>query len=186
MCLGSHTDTPCGTFARLSSSTPPLHSNAACMNRCSKCYREYVADAEREKKSEELVSSMHQVVAPPQVVVAQQQQQQPMGEQQQPAAREAAAAPEATAQPAAPEASAAGDASAAEGGGLPLQANTSRCFTCNKRVGLTGFKCRCSYVYCATHRYAEKHDCCFDYKSAGRAQVQKNNPHCVAAKIEKF
>ena len=27
-----------------------------------------------------------------------------------------------------------------------------RCFSCNKRVGLTGFKCRCDRVFCSSHR----------------------------------
>ena len=36
---------------------------------------------------------------------------------------------------------------------LPQQINTSRCFSCNKKIGLTGFKCRCSYVFCSEHRY---------------------------------
>lgn len=71
-------------------------------------------------------------------------------------------------------------------GGQPVQKNTSRCFSCNKRVGLTGFKCRCGYVFCGTHRYAEKHDCSFDYKSAGRQTLAKNNPLVAAAKIEKL
>lgn len=34
----------------------------------------------------------------------------------------------------------------------PVQKNPGRCFACNKRVGLTGFKCRCDYVFCAAHR----------------------------------
>ncbi len=37
----------------------------------------------------------------------------------------------------------------------PAQKNPGRCFTCNKRVGLTGFRCRCDYVFCAAHRYPD-------------------------------
>uniref|UniRef100_A0A1I8BVC9 A20-type domain-containing protein n=1 Tax=Meloidogyne hapla TaxID=6305 RepID=A0A1I8BVC9_MELHA len=29
----------------------------------------------------------------------------------------------------------------------------NRCQVCNKRVGLTGFDCRCGGLFCATHRY---------------------------------
>ncbi|KAL0410715.1 UNVERIFIED_CONTAM: Zinc finger A20 and AN1 domain-containing stress-associated protein 8 [Sesamum latifolium] len=34
-----------------------------------------------------------------------------------------------------------------------------RCGTCRKRVGLTGFNCRCGSIFCAIHRYSDKHDC---------------------------
>ncbi|GAB2217756.1 hypothetical protein Droror1_Dr00000967 [Drosera rotundifolia] len=31
----------------------------------------------------------------------------------------------------------------------------TRCLFCNKKVGFTGFKCRCDGVFCGAHRYAE-------------------------------
>ena len=34
----------------------------------------------------------------------------------------------------------------------PVQKNPGRCFSCGKRVGLTGFKCRCDLVFCSSHR----------------------------------
>uniref|UniRef100_A0A7S0E951 AN1-type domain-containing protein n=1 Tax=Hanusia phi TaxID=3032 RepID=A0A7S0E951_9CRYP len=63
---------------------------------------------------------------------------------------------------------------------------TNRCFTCKKKVGLTGFHCRCDNVFCSAHRYSDKHDCPFDYKAAGREQLAKANPTVAAAKIEKI
>ncbi|KAH1159564.1 hypothetical protein GLYMA_11G153700v4 [Glycine max] len=36
------------------------------------------------------------------------------------------------------------------------------CATCRKRVGLTGFKCRCGVTFCRAHRYPGKHACGFD------------------------
>lgn len=48
------------------------------------------------------------------------------------------------------------------------QQDTSRCHTCQKKIGLTGFQCQCSHVYCATHRYAEDHACTFDHAAHGR------------------
>eukprot|EP01018_Ginkgo_biloba_P018113 Gb_14283 [translate_table: standard] len=62
----------------------------------------------------------------------------------------------------------------------------NRCFSCRKRVGLTGFKCRCGYTFCSLHRYSEKHDCSFDYKSAGRQAIAKANPVVKAEKIQKI
>ena len=67
----------------------------------------------------------------------------------------------------------------------PVQKHKNRCFTCNKRVGLTGFKCRCDYVFCGSHRLPEEHHCDFDYKTVGRELLSKNNPLVVPAKLNK-
>ncbi|KAL3155201.1 hypothetical protein ABBQ32_013141 [Trebouxia sp. C0010 RCD-2024] len=67
----------------------------------------------------------------------------------------------------------------------PVQKHTNRCFTCNKRVGLTGFKCRCEYVFCGAHRLPEEHHCDFDYKTAGREQLSKNNPLVIPSKLNR-
>ena len=40
----------------------------------------------------------------------------------------------------------------------------NRCGVCKKKVGLTGFTCRCAGLFCSIHRYSDKHDCKFDYK----------------------
>lgn len=66
--------------------------------------------------------------------------------------------------------------------------STTRCFTCNKKVGLTGFSCKChpDAVFCSHHRYAEAHNCTFDYKAAQRQQLADNNPLVQAAKLAKF
>jgi len=55
--------------------------------------------------------------------------------------------------------------------------NKSRCWTCGKRCGLTGFECVCGYTFCPKHRYAEDHDCDFDHKGRGRDILAKNNPN---------
>ncbi|KAF8398433.1 hypothetical protein HHK36_017360 [Tetracentron sinense] len=52
----------------------------------------------------------------------------------------------------------------------------NRCNSCRKRVGLTGFNCRCGDLFCAVHRYSDKHDCPFDYRTAGRDAIAKANP----------
>ncbi|KAL5110023.1 hypothetical protein TcWFU_002906 [Taenia crassiceps] len=51
-----------------------------------------------------------------------------------------------------------------------------RCMVCNKRVGLTGFTCRCGGLYCTVHRYSDSHDCSFDYRESGQADIRKANP----------
>ena len=79
-------------------------------------------------------------------------------------------------------------AGAADDGGKErrVQKNTSRCMECNKKIGLTGFKCRCGYFYCATHRHSDAHNCDYDYKSAGRAELAKANPLVVADKVTRI
>ncbi|CAJ2660171.1 unnamed protein product [Trifolium pratense] len=66
----------------------------------------------------------------------------------------------------------------------PLKQN--RCMTCRKRVGLTGFKCKCGMMLCGTHRYPEQHDCEFDFKGLGREQIKKANPVVKGEKLEKI
>uniref|UniRef100_A0A7C9DQV7 AN1-type domain-containing protein n=2 Tax=Opuntia streptacantha TaxID=393608 RepID=A0A7C9DQV7_OPUST len=66
------------------------------------------------------------------------------------------------------------------------KAGPSRCTTCLKRVGLTGFSCRCGNVFCAAHRYSYKHDCPFDYRSAAQSAIAKANPVIKAEKLDKL
>ena len=42
-----------------------------------------------------------------------------------------------------------------------------RCFVCNKKVGLLGFKCKCDGVFCALHRSENAHNCTFNFASMG-------------------
>jgi hypothetical protein len=66
------------------------------------------------------------------------------------------------------------------------RAAPNRCGSCRKRVGLTGFKCRCGITFCALHRYSDKHCCTYDYKAAGQEAIAKANPLVVAEKIVKI
>ncbi|KAL3752338.1 hypothetical protein ACJRO7_013055 [Eucalyptus globulus] len=75
---------------------------------------------------------------------------------------------------------------AAAAGEAPMPAVSNRCSTCRRRVGLTGFKCRCGMTFCGSHRYPEKHDCGFDYKGLGREQISKANPIVKAEKLDKI
>jgi len=66
------------------------------------------------------------------------------------------------------------------------QADTTKCWSCSKKVGLLGFKCRCEYTFCSIHRYSDKHGCSFDYQAMGRNQLRKANPVIQAAKVDKI
>lgn len=61
----------------------------------------------------------------------------------------------------------------------------NRCSGCRRKVGLTGFRCRCGDLFCAEHRYSDRHDCSYDYKAAGREAIARENPVVKAAKIVK-
>ncbi|KDP43451.1 hypothetical protein JCGZ_16738 [Jatropha curcas] len=59
----------------------------------------------------------------------------------------------------------------------------NRCSGCRRKVGLTGFRCRCGELFCWEHRYSDRHDCSYDYKAAGREAITRENPVVKAAKI---
>merc|ERR1719312_1336058 len=62
----------------------------------------------------------------------------------------------------------------------------NRCLSCKKKVGLTGFTCRCGGLFCSIHRYSDKHVCGFDYKALGAEEISKSNPVVVAEKVAKI
>merc|ERR1711952_339872 len=62
----------------------------------------------------------------------------------------------------------------------------NRCALCKKKVGLTGFTCRCGGLFCGIHRYSDKHDCNFDYKAMGEKEISEANPVIVAQKLNKI
>jgi hypothetical protein len=41
-------------------------------------------------------------------------------------------------------------------------------------------------MYCGSHRYSDRHDCSYDYKSAARDAIARENPVVRAAKIVRF
>jgi hypothetical protein len=80
---------------------------------------------------------------------------------------------------AAPPADAAPADVAAEENAAPaklVQKNKNRCWECKKKVGLTAIECRCGYVFCNSHRYADQHACSFDFKASDRAELARRNP----------
>lgn len=53
------------------------------------------------------------------------------------------------------------------------QTNFNRCWTCNKKVGILGYKCKCEYAFCAKHRLPEMHECNIDFVKIGRENLTK-------------
>lgn len=78
--------------------------------------------------------------------------------------------------------------SSVSGGGGSGEKKKNRCVfdSCKRKVGLTGFDCRCGGLFCWEHRYSDKHNCKFDYKELGQDQIRKNNPIVIGDKIQKI
>ncbi|XP_077479339.1 AN1-type zinc finger protein 5-like [Stigmatopora argus] len=68
----------------------------------------------------------------------------------------------------------------------PPKPKKNRCFMCRKKVGLTGFECRCGNMFCGFHRYSDQHNCPYDYKAEAVAKIRKDNPVVVADKIQRI
>jgi len=99
-----------------------------------------------------------------------------------------APAPAAAPQPRPAPVELASPADAAVAAPAPEAARTpaNRCSSCRKRVGLTGFRCRCGELFCGAHRYSDRHGCSYDYKGAARDAIARENPVVRAAKIVRF
>lgn len=61
----------------------------------------------------------------------------------------------------------------------------SRCYNCNKKVGLTGFECRCDSEvrFCDKCRHSDVHNCTFDYAFQHKELLAKQNIRVVADKL---
>jgi len=57
---------------------------------------------------------------------------------------------------------------------------------CNKKLGLTGFDCRCGGQFCPMHRYTNEHQCTFDYKEHGQNEIRKNMPVVQADRVRRI
>ncbi|KAL1830876.1 hypothetical protein ACET3Z_000527 [Daucus carota] len=64
--------------------------------------------------------------------------------------------------------------------------SANKCKSCRKKVGVLGFKCKCGDVYCGVHRYPEKHECEFDFKTVGKEAIKVANPVVKADKIQRL
>jgi len=68
----------------------------------------------------------------------------------------------------------------------PAKKQKKKCGVCKKKLGLTGFECRCGLYYCGIHRYSDQHNCPFDYKTDGRKQIAAANPAVRGEKVQKL
>lgn len=68
----------------------------------------------------------------------------------------------------------------------PKKQKKKKCPVCKKKLGLTGFECRCGKIFCALHRYSDKHECSFDYEKQGKDLLRAANPVVEDDKIARF
>lgn len=64
-----------------------------------------------------------------------------------------------------------------------LQKVKNRCMSCNKKIGISGFDCKCAGMFCSVHRYPSSHNCTFDFHTDYKKKLAINNPKVVAEKI---
>lgn len=69
----------------------------------------------------------------------------------------------------------------------PLKSKKLRCAQCNRKLGVIMImKCHCEKIFCAQHRYAEAHNCSYDFKMEGKKVLERENPLVVAQKLPKI
>jgi len=165
---------------------------------CSLCYKEVVKKKQQPPSSgkvpspQRVTSTVESLSSSPISFLQQQQQQQqpPNEDEAKDEASQQASTPNVTADSASESAALASviesSSNASENTGSESKKRTNRCLTCRKKVGLTGFECRCGGLFCSTHRYSDKHNCTFDYRQLGAEEIRKNNPVVVSEKINKI
>lgn len=63
----------------------------------------------------------------------------------------------------------------------------NRCAKCNKKLGIIMImQCTCGLFFCPQHRYAEAHNCAYDFKGNGKQILAKENPLVVGEKLPKI
>lgn len=143
---------------------------AATMNMCSKCHREMILKQEREKLAQSSIDSF---------VNGSGSGKEPIVVGNADAFVGSAEVKSLKLQP--PDA-----LGSSEVGETKIKEGPKRCTACKKRVGLTGYNCRCGDLFCAVHRYSDKHDCSFNYREEAQNAIAKANPVVKAEKLDKI
>lgn len=61
--------------------------------------------------------------------------------------------------------------------------NKKKCFTCNKKIGLLGFECKCKNMFCSKHLNPEKHNCNYDFKNEQKERLEKQLVKVINDKV---
>ena len=57
---------------------------------------------------------------------------------------------------------------------------------CKIKLKITDFSCKCKNTYCSKHRYAEDHECSYDYKQTGNELLTKQLIKVIRDKLDKI
>ncbi|CAA0805771.1 Zinc finger A20 and AN1 domain-containing stress-associated protein 2 [Striga hermonthica] len=142
------------------------------MNMCSKCYKDLILKQEQAKLAASSIENIVNGSTEPQSVAVLDK------------SAEAGSLLDAKAVISSPSVNSA--SSSADPSELKAAHGPNKCTSCKKRVGLTGFKCRCGNLFCGAHRYSDKHPCPFDYRTVGRDAIARANPVVKAEKLDKI
>jgi len=62
-----------------------------------------------------------------------------------------------------------------------------RCQKCNKKLALAQqFGCKCGNMFCSMHRFADCHDCTFDYQKIQQEKLESLNPVVAPFKVQQI
>ena len=59
----------------------------------------------------------------------------------------------------------------------------SKCFQCNKKLGLMKYVCQCNNTFCIDCLQPEVHKCQFDYIEQNKNKLEKNLIKVIKSKI---
>lgn len=66
-----------------------------------------------------------------------------------------------------------------------VQEDSTKCWTCKKKIGILGIECKCGYIFCSTHRFPAIHECDFDHARLHKKKLVKENPTLASDKMDK-
>ena len=64
----------------------------------------------------------------------------------------------------------------------------SRCsfISCNKKVNLIGFSCKCNDTFLFCSKHLNNHECQYNYHKEAQLMIASNNPVVIPKKIDKI
>ena len=59
----------------------------------------------------------------------------------------------------------------------------TKCYLCQRKLGIYGVPCKCCHVFCSLHRHFDDHKCTYDFKKAYTAKLVEANPIVAPSKM---